>query len=75
MTDLNLTAVLHWSEHTYAWIGEDPNATDEQLPDFVRRHFIEHVPALVARIQHLTVELAATRKMLDVLTADEAATS
>ncbi|MEU4558574.1 hypothetical protein AB0F72_09290 [Actinoplanes sp. NPDC023936] len=69
MTDLNLTAVQHWSEHTYAWI--DDNAPADTLPDFVVRHFVEHVPALVVRIQHLTAELAAASQMLDVLTAEE----
>lgn len=69
--DLNLTAVQHWAERVYAWIGEDQAASPEPLPEFVIQHFTEHIPALVVRIQHLTVELAATRQMLEVFTAEE----
>ncbi len=71
MPDLNLTAVQHWSERVYAWIGEDQAASPDPLPDYVVRHFVEHIPALVVRVQHLTAELAATRQMLDMVTAPD----
>ena len=69
MSDLNVTAILHWSESVYTWIGESETATD--LPEFVVRHFVDEVPALVVEIQHLRAELAAADQMLDVLTAEE----
>lgn len=70
MTGLDLTAFLREADFVYAYIGEDPCATEAKLPPSVVRLFTEQVPALVAEVRRLKQENADQAALIDMLSAE-----